>query len=607
MSSSFPQTQIAGSAGTDQRLARLIAEDPVLRRLPTEGTALLERMLILVQENLSSGRNTHETEIAEIEREFTRQCINASLSLSVEQQTVLFTRIHGVALEKLSGATSSSGLGPVDQLFLAERAALRARLNSDPALAVFRNLSDAMLTFLWSEKTRLTLLADKRVLVDDQNVIKGGYNHDNDCKDDIYHPKHFQPFNVKGYWIPESEGKLFATESGSTCPLVRNGPQGKEVLFLVHPKSESLYAPLIAKYGPTKMDVPALALSSFRTLVVALPTGYAMVKVSIDEKIGGAHRALTLKECAGSVGTTAVLQHKQANVQFLQENMSFVPNGSERGAGMIHRVIPECLLRTESNKYIIPAFSLLGTRNRQLLELLIKQSNMTPTQFLRDVILQPLAELYIDLIYMKHISMEAHGQNLLLSIDTSQKDKVKINFIYRDMGGVNCLFSDADRAFIPPNANHDEYYYLNNHEKDAGSVMEIFIARRILFNLTKGFFKANWNDPEFTAWKSTVPEKYWSNWTIADADPDAHKDVQNLSTFYCYGYCERMFAKLLLDAMENKGVFAILFEPGKPETSREYYEEKLAKVDNPYNEAYGLNWFRALVMRTYPAYKELIP
>jgi len=56
--------------------------------------------------------------------------------------------------------------------------------------------------------------------------------------------------------------------------------------------------------------VPALSLSSFRTLLVALPNEqYAMVKVSLDEKIGGAVR---------------LLQHKPSKIAYLVENFSFV-------------------------------------------------------------------------------------------------------------------------------------------------------------------------------------------------------------------------------------------------------------------------------------------
>lgn len=513
-------------------------------------------------------------------------------------------------------SSSTQAATTVDQLFADERNALRTRLFSEPALAPFRHLPDGMLTFLCGEKARLSLTDDARRVWDGNNLVSG-YTHDYHCKDDQYHPKHFTPFDIKGYWIPESEGQLFATQDAAKCPLTRNGPKGKEVLFLIHPKSEHLYGPLMQKHAGQKVSVPALALSSFRSLLVALPGGlpnYALVKVTLDEKIGGAQRLLSLKECAGSVGLTAVLQQKQSKIAFMKEDVSFVPNSDmldaqhthavEKGAGMIHRVIPECLMSQDPHKYVIPLFALFGADNRPLLDLLIKQSKKSPTEFVREYFLRPLAAQLIDLIYFQHTSIEAHGQNLLLSIDTSQTDNLKISFIYRDMGGVNCDFNNKDQAALPKCVQKSEYYF-DQHDHNTSEAMEHF-TRRVLFNLTKQFFKSETygnTDPEFAQWKSAmIRQGFGDNWSIAGDNPNAHKEDFTKETFYRYGYFEKMFGTELLKAMSQKGIFVELCDS---KLTYDVFNDLLYQPGNPYNTCVDRVWFKDLILNTYRAYREM--
>jgi hypothetical protein len=501
----------------------------------------------------------------------------------------------------------------IDQFFADERVTLRARLNNEPQFAPFRDLPDTMLTFLCGEKMRLSMTSESRDVLDSNGKSLTGITHHYNCSDDQFHPKHFEPFNIKGYWIPESEGQLFTADETSSCPLVRNGPSGKEILFLVHPKSESLFAPLMEKYAEQKVDITALSLSSFRSLLIALPgptPQYTMVKVSLDEEIGGAPRILSLKECAGSIGTSAVLQQKPSKIAFVKEDTSFVPNTSllnfassnaqVKGAGMIYRAIPDCL---SGQQYVIPLFALCGTNNRPLLEALIQQSNKTPTQFVKDFLLTPLADALVDLIYRQHVSIEAHGQNLLIAIDTSNPDDVKINFVYRDMGGVNCLFSDKDREAMPKSTNNDDFYFLKSHFADTANVIED-ISKKILFNLTKQFFKSETyghSDPEFAAWKSAMIRMgFAGNWSIPNENPDAHQQNFTVNDFYRYGYFDKMFGNALLDALTRQGIFVELTDIDR-KLSRRNFAEKLEHPGNPYNSCIEIEWFKDLILQTYPA------
>lgn len=317
----------------------------------------------------------------------------------------------------------------IDQLFSSENAFIRETLFKDPKFAPFRFVSDALLTFIFSEKNRLALNEETRIVKDTT-----GFVHLYNAKDDCYHPKYFEPFDLIGLWIPSSEGNFFSIrEESEQTPLIRKGPQDeKEILFLIHPKSVTLFEDLIQKYAHTQVAIPALSLSSFRTLLIAIPKTtslpqYAFVKVSLDENIGGTRRILSLKECAGSVATAAVVSSQSGNIAFMKEDFSFVINN----AGMIHRPIPECLLDPDSKLKVIPFFSLFGVKNRELLDLLIRQSCKGPTEFVVDCLIKPIARVVVDMLYIKHKSLEIHGQNLLLMLNTNASGQLDIHLMYR--------------------------------------------------------------------------------------------------------------------------------------------------------------------------------
>jgi hypothetical protein len=267
----------------------------------------------------------------------------------------------------------------IDQFFSDRCTFLRTHLSREISLTPFRQLPDALLMLLYAEKINLRLIAETRLVKDENGIIISGYAQDYHCQHDQYHPKELMPFNLKGYWIPENEGELFITDVETPCPLIRQGPQGKEVLFLIHPKTEHLFGPLMEKYKQEKLLIPALSLSSFRTLLISLPTSdqnyfYTMVKLSLDEKIAGTLRILSLKECACSVGMTAILKHSHSDISFFRDDVAFVPHArllmqeyGSKEVGMIHRQIPERLLN--SNEYILPFFSLFGKQNQPLLDL----------------------------------------------------------------------------------------------------------------------------------------------------------------------------------------------------------------------------------------------
>ena len=490
---------------------------------------------------------------------------------------------------------------PVDHFFHQELQAARAAMAGSPLWDHFRTLPDSLLTYLYSEKHRLAMTGETRCVVEHDQII-AGFGHSYVADHDQYHPGHFQPFIVHGYWLPMSEGQLFNLPS-EHCAIT----DGDQILFLVHPKSTRLFAPLMEKYRHKQIDIPAIALSSFRTLLIALPDSgeFTMVKVSLDQTIGGVRRLLHHKECAASVAFSAMLDGKSTG-QFtcLAEDVSFVPelinpDDSQAvlsGAGMIHRPIPHIFCDRDS--HIIPLYALFGVTNWPLLSALIEQSQQSPTQFITEALLQPLATAMVNHIYQQRFYLELHGQNLLLKL-TARQNHLDVAFIYRDMGGVNCQLSDAELEQLPGHLRPHANYWQANFVADAGAILE-GIAKKVLFNLTKVLFKCEQHDPDFCRWRTAMIDLgYQANWTLPDTGNDQHQHRHTQESFYRYGYFEKIFARQVLEAMSLGGIFLDL--PGSC-PGYAFFQDEMGDNNTFDKPLTTIEWFSALVQMTLPHY-----
>lgn len=495
---------------------------------------------------------------------------------------------------------------PVDQFFQNELQAARTKMTGSPLWSHFRSLPDSLLTYLYSEKQRLAMTAETRYVINDQHHTIAGFEHSYGTDDDQYHPGNFQPFIVHGYWLPLDEGKSYSLHQNNDA-ITRTVDGQSQILFLVHPKSTTLFAPLIKKYQHNQVDVPAIALSSFRTLLIALPnsTEFAMLKVSLDQDIGGVRRLLYLKECAASVAFSAMLKNKSMQ-QFtcLAEDFSFVPNlinpSDEKatlfGAGMIHRPVTQLL--GNDNSYIIPLYALFGVNNWPLLSTLIEQSQKSPTQFITDALLQPLATAMVDHIYTQRFYLEFHGQNVLLKL-TPHPDQLDVAFIYRDMGGVNCQLSETELQQLPEPLREHTKYWQANFITDAAAILE-GIAKKVLFNLTKVFFKCEHHDPDFCRWRDTmIDHGYQGNWTLSDVSDDQHQQCHTEQSFYRYGYFEKIFAHHVLEAMSLGGIFLNIRRSCQGYT---FFQDEIGDNHTCDKPCITTEWFSSLVQMTLPHY-----
>lgn len=466
-----------------------------------------------------------------------------------------------------------------DELFQDETSQIVAEISSSGELKPFANLPLPLLHFLILEKKHLYLEPTGHLLVDRAGTVRSGSKQKYDVPEDEYHPRHFRPFFVKGFWVPEEEGESFSILGPeSRLPLVRTNLAGrKEILFLVHPRSEPLFAPLMATYASSLVEVPALALSSFRTLLVAIPTGdnhwtHLMVKVSLDKVINGTHRILSLKECASALGTSFVLKDKAPCLSIMEEVFSFVPRAdllskpdsapANFRAGMIVRPISPLLL--DSRLRVVPLFSLFGRANRGLLGNMIVNSGLSPTEFVVEKILRPYAALVVDMVVRKKISIEAHSQNLMLLLDAETlQPREGGEFVYRDMGGVSLLLGAEELKKLPSPLGQAKHFYCETFIKDAVATLEGHFVSRVLFSLTKEFTQDSFyeaNDAQFREWKQQS-EPYLSNWMTPDRDDDSHVEKLTADKYFQYGYFERIFGSLLMQELGDQGILRAIKPP----------------------------------------------
>lgn len=314
------------------------------------------------------------------------------------------------------------------------------------ALASSSALADSALTpalreFLGNEQGRISRSVDTTRLI-------ALDNH----QDPTYSPEKGRTFTVKSYWV--DAGKMHAFEGIGINPqikklFVREVNGRKQVRLLVHPESTKLYDKLVRSGGASAGgDFKATATASSRTLV-AWPAGKPQqalfAKLSLDKMIGGVRRTISQGEVARSVGINNVLamaasrRELPRSFKFIPETFSAIPKGMSEG-GMIIREIPK-EMASGKRKYV-PMFALYATPKNggePLLATMIRQSGMTPKDFMRDKIIRPFAKQWIQLAVQGGINAEPHGQNLMIELD--HRNQPTGVFVHRDFGGFDIDFA----------------------------------------------------------------------------------------------------------------------------------------------------------------------
>lgn len=452
---------------------------------------------------------------------------------------------------------------------------------SDNALFIpFRDMfqkSPALLRFVRAEKISYPMCSHEERLMQGPTPTsedQAGYlpqpNYlDKSLLVDSYHPHVFEPFPLQAVWLPIEDITLYnVLESTENCPLFKKENGHTFVLFFIHPKSAEHYELLLEKYKAQIETVFALSLSSFRTLLIALPEKDGcykpiMVKLSLDEHLRGVSRLLSEKKCQVSVGNTAMLQHRLKNddklsINIMKEPLAIIPKGYE-SAGMIYRLLPDILNPTIDNPEetsMIPLLSLLSVKNLPFFIELVNVSGLSVSDFLIKHLLMPVAEMLIQYCLYKDISFEIHAQNLGFVIN---KDNQVKGLMYRDMEGVNLLMDQSDReTCLPANLQDESIYYFTTHIKDAAESVEFHFVQNVLGPLTRQLAKCSsfWeSDESLEEWVAEAKKRgYLENWNL-NSDSDEYATRLAYRKFFRYGHVEYLFFDCLMAKLEEYNCF----------------------------------------------------
>ena len=229
-------------------------------------------------------------------------------------------------------------------------------------------------------------------------------------------------FQVKSYWIPESELDV-ASIVDQVSPelkdsLIKVIDGISHYRLFVHPESESFYDSLTKKY-PAAESALARATASSRTVLMTTENGdFFFAKLSLNVELGRVVRTIPKAETVQSIGLSQYILNKKNQIDsgfhFIPETLGIIPKGWARG-GQIIRPIPKEVLSGE--KTIVPLFALTAPqKNGTLLAQMIQQSGDNPYQFVRHQILKPFVKSWVQWAIHGALSMEAHSQNVLLEI-----------------------------------------------------------------------------------------------------------------------------------------------------------------------------------------------
>lgn len=469
-----------------------------------------------------------------------------------------------------------------------------------------------MQAFLSKEKNIFSI-DPQRIAVDQHNQQTGGARFAPYTHESAYGPEKAEAFSIKGIWLPEASCTALAAMSADIpASFKKQTDRGVHFLFLVHPESETLFQPLLQRFHHTLQEFQAISLSSVRTLLVDIPDGAGkptsyFVKLSLNLNINGTVRTVSEKECASSLGNAATLRNLEcAGITFMNDLCAFVPTpdgidpsavlpdnkAAEDRFGMIVREVPPFLFDSESHIQLIPFFALF--HDNGWLEHMVNRSGLTATGFLQQYLLQPYAKVFVELLFFRHISIQAHGQNFLWQIDTDTG--LPRQFMYRDMGGVNMLLTPENKKHLPESLTKPGYYYQSTHIQDAADAIETHWVISVLFNLTKRIVRSRTlreGDAVLGQWYESMSKGgYLGNWTSSDERaPYRHDESIPEKNFICYGYVEDLFKQALLTEITARGIDEQL--AGK----YAYLDGMIREYKDSSNET--REWFRPLIHTLY--------
>lgn len=261
-----------------------------------------------------------------------------------------------------------------------------------------------------------------------------------------YFPQNSRVFQLPCYRVPRRYLYMVGTQRKDRGEMQFSADAAVDdsVLLPMHPSAVDNYREFLRMTGArdAAMDGPriwAVATSSTRTVLAwpeDAPEQAVFVKTSLQSPIFGDRRVTRIK-AARSVGLSAMVQVERdelpATLRYLSEPLAFTPR-REPSMGALIRSIPDEIKQNKTR--IAPLFALIGGEGQRvpLLLSILDRTGANPLELVHDVLCEPFATLWLDLVLKHGLLPEAHGQDLLLELSSDLVPRGR--FYYRDFEGM---------------------------------------------------------------------------------------------------------------------------------------------------------------------------
>ncbi len=264
--------------------------------------------------------------------------------------------------------------------------------------------------------------------------------------DTRYLPQNCGAFVLPCYWVPRRTLHLYQIDNDarSAFPTPDGIDANQRVLFPIHPLEVESFRNFLSSNRAADSERDGLVFwavptSSTRTLLVwpdHEPEKAKFVKLSLRSMIFG-DRRLTRRKIATSIGHSQLIWKTRAGLPsalgWFFEHVGYVPR-SGTDCGVIVRSVPQELI--DGRLLIAPLFSLFGgtAEEAPLLLSICRKAGLSVPEFVEDTLCRPFARLWTKLFLQYGLILEAHGQDVLLSLSPDLRPAGQ--FFYRDFEGL---------------------------------------------------------------------------------------------------------------------------------------------------------------------------
>lgn len=246
--------------------------------------------------------------------------------------------------------------------------------------------------------------------------------------DKRYFPESCFAFRIPCFWVRRKHLYVYGEHAGGEgMPKLVDG-EGPEARFLfpIHPAELARYLEFLEyvraeSVAEEELRLVATPTSSTRTLLVwreGEGSGAFFAKVSLHSRVLG-DRRLSRAKVASSVGLSRLAHQgwggSPAGINYFPETLGIVPRMMQ-DAGVLFRAVPKDV--NNGRVTLAPLFALMGGSDEQspLLLTLAKKGPLCLREVLERVLVAQFARVWLDLAFGAGLILEAHAQDLLLTL-----------------------------------------------------------------------------------------------------------------------------------------------------------------------------------------------